>query len=401
MRDFDLDMTRFFEKARRWSQSQPTIYGAVLILQRLYNALTAPLPLPLPASGIPEPSPTGFASLPAGPGNARFAHEQAQEVKPGDEASGRHITSFRISTKDRIVTSEARYKGLAYKVGDYVHLMNPDDPSRPIVGQIFKTFVPTRGVRSHHVTVCWYFRPEETVHPAEKQFFENEIFKTGHFCDHPVEDIIERIGVAFYVKYVRGRPRAPEYYPGWPLYVCHSRYNDQKYQMVRIKNWASCIPDELRQTDFMSIVPFPQHLDPQRIASPFLRGVSGPGFLGEPKEAAGEDDEEDEEAEPRRIARLPARESVSSGPTSMELESAVRGSISSTSTVQDAAPVLQGPAAYASLMYRPRPPNTSLPAYKSIISALGGPQVTDHVATRETLPIETCESLKHMCNTSC
>jgi len=45
--------------------------------------------------------------------------------------------------------------------GDYIHLINPDDASRPIVGQIFRTFVPTKGYQTHHVTVCWYFRPEQ------------------------------------------------------------------------------------------------------------------------------------------------------------------------------------------------------------------------------------------------
>lgn len=57
----------------------------------------------------------------------------------------------------------------------------------------------------------------QMVHPARRTFFDREVFKTSHFCDHPVEDIIERISCQFYVKYVRGRPQAPEYYPGWPI----------------------------------------------------------------------------------------------------------------------------------------------------------------------------------------
>lgn len=102
-------------------------------------------------------------------------------------------------------------------MGDYVHLINPDDATRPIVGQIFKAFVPTRGTKKHHISVCWYYRPEQTVHTAEKMFLEREVLKTGHICDHPVEDIIEKVSCQFFVKYVRGRSRAGEYYPGWPL----------------------------------------------------------------------------------------------------------------------------------------------------------------------------------------
>ena len=33
---------------------------------------------------------------------------------------------------------EVNYKGWKLKLGDWVHLSNPDDPSKPIVGQVFK-----------------------------------------------------------------------------------------------------------------------------------------------------------------------------------------------------------------------------------------------------------------------
>lgn len=102
-----------------------------------------------------------------------------------------------------------------------MHLINPDDAAKPIVGQIFKAFVPTKGQRSHHVTVCWYHRPEQTVHTPDRTFFDREVFKTSHLCDHPVEDILERVSAQFYVKWIRGKPKAPEYYPGWPN--CKSR----------------------------------------------------------------------------------------------------------------------------------------------------------------------------------
>lgn len=33
-------------------------------------------------------------------------------------------------------------------MGDYVHLMHPNDPERPIIGQVFKCYVPDRYVMS-------------------------------------------------------------------------------------------------------------------------------------------------------------------------------------------------------------------------------------------------------------
>ncbi|KAK4937695.1 hypothetical protein LTR28_009765 [Elasticomyces elasticus] len=52
----------------------------------------------------------------------------------------------------------------------------------------------------------------------------------------------------FLTRYFKGRPR------GWPadkeLYVCASRYNEEKYKMNNIKTWASCLPDEVRDKDY-------------------------------------------------------------------------------------------------------------------------------------------------------
>ena len=114
-----MDMARLFEKARRFHANAQTEYGRVLVLQRLYNALTAPYPLSLPPSGVPEPSSTLFASLPAGPGNARPMHEINQDLRAGvaEENAGFGVTTFRVGSKDRVFTDEARHKGMAYKVG--------------------------------------------------------------------------------------------------------------------------------------------------------------------------------------------------------------------------------------------------------------------------------------------
>lgn len=33
------------------------------------------------------------------------------------------------------------------------------------------------------VTVCWYYRPEQTIHPPHRQFWEGEVFKTSIVFD--------------------------------------------------------------------------------------------------------------------------------------------------------------------------------------------------------------------------
>jgi chromatin structure-remodeling complex subunit RSC1/2 len=105
----------------------------------------------------------------------------------------------------------------------------------------------------------------------------------GHFADHPLEDIIEKIACQFTARHIRGRPRPPYWYPGWPLYVCDSRYNDRERVFVRIKNWNSCVPEEVRKSDeFMPIYLFERTVFPRRFGSPFIGkgAVKGPGGIG-------------------------------------------------------------------------------------------------------------------------
>lgn len=149
-KDFDLDFARLFEKARRWHEPCTETYGHVLLLQvwviqdicgascaysvfqRLYNALTSANP----PQGPPFTSPTNFASVRAGPGTARPLHST-----PADTEGVPGVTTFRVSTKDRTFVDEVVYKGWSVRLADWVHISNPDDPSRPIVAQVFKVWV--------------------------------------------------------------------------------------------------------------------------------------------------------------------------------------------------------------------------------------------------------------------
>ncbi|TEB29250.1 hypothetical protein FA13DRAFT_1734922 [Coprinellus micaceus] len=266
-REFDLDMARIFEKGRRWHEPCTEAYGRVLLLQRLYQALTSPNP-PI---GPPYVSETHFAGLITGPGNVKPVHGADSEGIP-------NVTTHRVSSKDRQFVDELNYKGWTIKLADWLHLANADDPSRPIVGQVFRCWVSDELAKKGRegVTVSWYYRPEQTYHPANRAFWEGEVFKTSHFADHPIEDLIEKIACQFTARHVRGRPRPPFWYVGWPLYVCDSRYNDRERIFVKIKNWNSCVPEEVRKSvEFMPIYPFERMVYPARLTSPFLTRVPG------------------------------------------------------------------------------------------------------------------------------
>ncbi|KAL6852846.1 hypothetical protein ACO1O0_007394 [Amphichorda felina] len=146
----------------------------------------------------------------------------------------------------KLPLAEIDYKGELWKVGDWVHIRNPNDLAKPIVAQIYRTWQDRDGQK--WINACWYYRPEQTVHRFDKHFFDHEVVKTGQYRDHQIEDVLDRCFVMFVTRFSRGRPR------GFPrdkeVYVCESRYNEEKFRFNKIKTWASCVPDEVREKDY-------------------------------------------------------------------------------------------------------------------------------------------------------
>ncbi|PPQ63542.1 hypothetical protein CVT24_004772 [Panaeolus cyanescens] len=375
-KEFDMDMARIFERARRWHEPGTESYGRCLLLQRLYQALTSSNP---PAA--PYVSSTNFAALRAGPGNVKPVHGSDTEGVP-------NVTTHRVLTRDRTFVDELNYKGWNIRLADWVHLSNPDDPSRPIIGQVFRCWVSEEPERKGQkgITVSWYYRPEQTFHPSTRQFWEGEIFKTSHFAEHPLEDIIEKIACQFTARHIRGRPRPPYWYVGFPLYVCDSRYNDRERSFVTIKNWNSCIPEEVRQkAEYMPIFPFEKTVYPVLHPSPFISKVpgkppiKGPGGLkNDPPETAGDGDTSKKQRKHEN------------GPT----RGAAPGTPSYYNHTVYAQPVTAGYGYQQQAVYNPAvQPFTARPSGpdRSIVSAAGGLAVIGGAGQVEKLPPETAK----------
>ncbi|BEI81186.1 hypothetical protein CcaverHIS002_0203460 [Cutaneotrichosporon cavernicola] len=405
--EFDLEMAKLFEKARRVFEGRPAEYGKVLTLQRLYNALTAPFPLKLP---IPMPSPTLFASLPSGPGNPRTmtvqeAHDAVRAGAP-PEVANQGITTYRIPTKDRIFTEDARHKGVSYRAGEYVHLINPDDASKPIIGQIFKTFLPTQGYPTHHVTVCWYFRPEQTVHIAEQMYFENEVLKSVYFCDHPIEDVIEKVAVQPWSAAEAGRPQPQVWHPGFPLYTARSRYIDKAHFLLEVKDWNKLQPEGASLLHFFTnVVAFKHRIQLPLVKSPLLRGAKGPGRIERPKRQAMPDDDEsmDMNVAYGRMAP-PAARMPEQRPTPPSNRSSFNQPAPSPHQRQQPTPgPSRTPSAQAVQQRAPqqqrqqswqqptRPQQAPSFPNRTFASVTGGTQVLEQIAVREFLPPETAK----------
>ncbi|KAG5952091.1 hypothetical protein E4U53_001652 [Claviceps sorghi] len=146
----------------------------------------------------------------------------------------------------KLALSEVQHDGQMWRVGDWVHIRNPNDLAKPIVAQIFRTWQDRAG--QQWINACWYYRPEQTVHRYDKHFFEHEVVKTGQYRDHQTSELLDRCFVMFVTRFSKGRPR------GFPtdkeVYVCESRYNEENFRFNKIKTWASCVPDEVRDKDY-------------------------------------------------------------------------------------------------------------------------------------------------------
>lgn len=155
------------------------------------------------------------------------------------------------------------HRGELWKVGDWVHIQNQNDVSKPIVAQIYRTWQDSDGEK--WINACWYYRPEQTVHHFEKHFYPNEVVKTGQYRDHRIDEIVDRCFVMFFTRYSRGRPR--DLAPDKEIYVCEARYNEEKHKLNKIKTWASCLPDEVREKDYeMDLFDVPRKI--KKIPSP-------------------------------------------------------------------------------------------------------------------------------------
>ncbi|RMZ82224.1 hypothetical protein DV738_g1914, partial [Chaetothyriales sp. CBS 135597] len=152
------------------------------------------------------------------------------------------------------------YRGELWKVGDWVHIQNANDVTKPIVAQIYRSWKDSEG--RMWINACWYYRPEQTVHHYEKHFYPSEVVKTGQYRDHHIEEVIDRCFVMFFTRYSRGRPRNID--PTKEVYVCEARYNEEKHKFNKIKTWASCLPDEVRDKDYaMDLFDVPRKIKKQ------------------------------------------------------------------------------------------------------------------------------------------
>lgn len=130
------------------------------------------------------------------------------------------------------------FKGETYVVGDWVHVKNPNEASKPIIGQVQRFWQTSDGRR--WLNLLWYYRPEQTVHSVYRMFFESEVFRSARYHDHCIDDLLGKCFVMYVNKYIKGRPRG---IGGVKVYCCESKYSDDDKTFAKIRTWKVCTPE--------------------------------------------------------------------------------------------------------------------------------------------------------------
>ncbi|KAI8605592.1 hypothetical protein EDD21DRAFT_363239 [Dissophora ornata] len=198
----------------------------------------------------------------------------------GKNGRGRMAKGKRARKHDNEL-SQVVHQGQTYQVGDFLHLQNDSDPSKPTIGLIFSLWQGESGVQG--LDAVWFLRPEHIVHPYASRFYTAEVVKASGVHEHLVSDIVERCFVLQTKDYTRGRPDNWE--EGQSIYICEQRYNDSYKSVSKIKNWASCLPPGHKPGD-IQLKLFPQPLVIKKLPSASMVDKAGKRDTSEPASRA-------------------------------------------------------------------------------------------------------------------
>ncbi|KAI8350693.1 hypothetical protein B0O80DRAFT_389041, partial [Mortierella sp. GBAus27b] len=183
---------------------------------------------------------------------------------------GRSHSKNKNARKHGKELTQVVHRGATYKVGDFVHLKNDRDPSKPIIALIFSLWEDESGEAGLDAT--WFLRPEQTIHPYASRFYPSEVLKASGSHEHMVDEIQEKCFVLYVREFIRGRP--VEWKQGQTIYLCEQRYNETYKSLSRIKNWASCFPPGHKPSD-MKLNPYPEPLTLKRLPSASMVDKAG------------------------------------------------------------------------------------------------------------------------------
>ncbi|KAG9321032.1 hypothetical protein KVV02_004993 [Mortierella alpina] len=188
---------------------------------------------------------------------------------------GRNVKNKNARTHAKELT-QIVLNGITYSAGDFVHLRNERDPSKPLIALIYGLWEDENGQTGLDAT--WFLRPEQIVHSYTSRFYPSEVVKASGPHEHLVDEIQERCFVLYTRDFVRGRP--VDWRQGQSIYVCEQRYSESSKTVTKIKNWASILPPGRKPSDIKFNL-FPEPLVLKKLPSASMVEKAGKHDYGE------------------------------------------------------------------------------------------------------------------------
>ncbi|KAF9997773.1 hypothetical protein BGZ65_006652, partial [Modicella reniformis] len=178
----------------------------------------------------------------------------------GKNGRGRQTKGKRTRKHDREL-QEVVHGDQKYRVGDFIHIQNDSEPSKPTIGLVSNLWQEEKYVILRK-EFDLQFQDVSMTNPD--RFYQSEVVKAAGVYEHLVSDIKERCFVLQTKDYIRGRP--VNWKEGQSIYVCEQRYNESYKSVSKIKNWASCFPPG-HKPEPVQLKLFPQPLAIKKLPS--------------------------------------------------------------------------------------------------------------------------------------
>eukprot|EP00127_Corallochytrium_limacisporum_P005458 Clim_evm6s206 gene=Clim_evmTU6s206 len=252
---FQHDLFRMFRNCRVFNDSASDLYADCITLQKHYITLRDEICQKMLGSRL-DSSALRYDHSELENELADFevlarAEEGANQKPPAeDNPTVSFMKSITVDNKE-------------FAVGNYVY-WKAVEAEEPHVGQIIKLWRDKSGVKragsTAYCLVTWFMRPEDTVHPPNRQFYRNEVFKASLDRIIPCTALIRKCYIMWFDEY---RQRIPRDIPPKDVYVAESRYNEQSRAFQKIKKW-----NKIGDNATIKIARHNAHWQPDKVPSP-------------------------------------------------------------------------------------------------------------------------------------
>uniref|UniRef100_T1J6Q3 Polybromo-1 n=1 Tax=Strigamia maritima TaxID=126957 RepID=T1J6Q3_STRMM len=119
-----------------------------------------------------------------------------------------------------------------YRLGEFVYIEPREKGLEPHVIHIDKLWKDEQG--EQWIYGCWFYRPNETFHLANRKFLEKEVFKSDNYNSTLMSQVLGKCYVMFVKDYFKMKP---EGFEDKDVFVCESRYSAKAKAFKKIKVW--------------------------------------------------------------------------------------------------------------------------------------------------------------------